>query len=107
MAEKGGDYIRFNNGIQICWGLKHVDFNSWVQWGSVYETDVGADFLFPKSFNSVPSVSCTAMLNTGSCLGVEIEKFRVDRIVGMYPLRPITNTATSYEISYIAIGNWK
>ena len=83
-VETYGGYIRYSNGIQICWG--------YVSGGS------STTKTFPKSFSIRPSVSVTAdSADTGS------------RVTATCTAQAVTvyNNLNYYGSFYIAIGRWK
>ena len=103
-------YIRYNNGVQICWGKTTYNFTSFVQWGSVYETNNGTTITFPKSFiNNDVSISLQCYLPDGSAsMGTETTNVTSSGIAGVYAIRPNTNASPgTVKVTYFAIGMWK
>src|SRR5690625_3820862 len=97
-----GQYIRYENGIQMCWHEVYND-DTTTSSGSLYQKNFS--FTFPKAFVSIPSVSGTAR-NEGT--------YYVQWVTG----RAVTNTEVSVYVvcttqdrpgfyGYQAIGRWK
>ena len=106
IAEMGensnGQYIRYENGIQMCWNEVYNDDNTSAS-GALYQKQIS--FTFPKPFVDIPSVSGTSR-NEGS--------YYVQWVTG----RAVTNAeCTVYAVctsqdrpgfyGYQAIGRWK
>lgn len=84
IEEQGDDYIRYSNGLQICWGL--------VSEGMTVTTN------FPKSFSQTPSISITSNTqNTDSTPTANCTK----QVLTVY------NKFGYYSSFYTAIGRWK
>lgn len=97
-------YIRYENGLQICWGrksLSSVEYNQVL--GSIYQGTQTNPITFPQPFISNPSVSVDntggfgwiGRISTNTTGVTEIMRYAHDG--GTY----------SGNISYIAIGAWK
>lgn len=101
---QGDDYIRYANGLQICWGTVNLN--------NVNSTEVFKDtfFAFPKSFISDPVVG-TALNTDGSgwadfTLAVQISTTQMKFV--QYTNRGIsTTTSLNNKVTYTAIGKWK
>lgn len=107
IEEQGDGYIRYSNGLQICWGIITWQSNCSNSWGSLYETSQVSGS-YAKSFAAIPSISA-ASLGVGELTGIiearggtktSTPYFYLCRAAG-------TNTVKSCAVSYIAIGRWK
>ena len=103
IAEQGSNYIRYHNGIQICWGT--ISFRSSSRgWGTLYESNEVYEN-YPKSFKSLPTVTAGSsgqyhcFVESGGGTNASTPKFNA--------LRPMAFNDTNFAISYIAIGLWK
>ena len=84
IEEQGDEYIRYSNGIQICWG--------YVSAGTTSTKN------FPKSFLQKPSVSLTAdTADTNSVVTAQATNQTLT----------VHNNFAYYGSYYIAIGKWK
>lgn len=79
----GTDYIRYESGLQICWGQK----------GSITTTDT--TITFPVAFNSQPRIGVTATVTTITTSNTNETSFKAK------------TTSGSGIIAYIAVGYWK
>lgn len=90
IEEQGDGYIRYSNGIQICWGTKMIA-------GGV----TSADILFPKPFQVVPAISANIQVEDGEQFATlrtcSASGFGCVRNVGYY----------SCFVYFSAIGKWK
>ena len=79
IEEQGNRYIRYSNGIQICWGLG--------------EYNQGQVVSYAKAFSETPSVVASAM---GNPINWNVAHFTMD----------IQSGSFNY-VSWQAIGRWK
>lgn len=114
IEESGTGYIRFANGLQICWGNVSYTIVSWVAWGALYQAQSssghGVSIPFPKSFIATPSVSLQSFFPSGTgSLGQSVADINANGINDVCLLRPNNGGGTNVEciVSYIAIGTWK
>jgi len=105
--EQGDGYIRYSNGLQICWGTITWQSACSSAWGSLYETSQ-ASGSYAKSFAAIPSVSA-APLGVGEFSGIlEAQGGTRTSTPYFYLCRAVSNsTVKSCAVSYIAIGRWK
>lgn len=106
IEEQGNGYIRYSNGLQICWGSISQQSACSTAWGSLYETS-GMGESYTKSFVEIPSVSASGNVGSSSAM--------VDFVIGSKTATPtfylcratqITSVADC-TVRYIAIGRWK
>ena len=107
VAEQGTGYIRYNNGLQICWGyIQTWEYSHNTEaWYAGYITEVTVNASFPKSFLSAPIFVCSqGNYNTAHIM--------CDFIVSSTTIQKLSlwRPDSSYynpKVSYIAIGMWK
>jgi hypothetical protein len=104
IEEQGDGYIRYSNGIQICWG-KISRTTSSASWGIFQESSENFSENYPKSFISLPAVTAGSDGNE-FCL-IEAARGTTTRTPDMFAIRPSEFTNIEFTISYIAIGRWK
>lgn len=93
----GTDYIRYDSGLQICWG--NVTGSG---------TSAGAEVTFPVPFSSVPIVTATANSLTSSANHVSVQVGSVTKTSCSVSISVnATWTSASVAARYIAIGYWK
>ena len=103
IAEQGSNYIRYTNGIQICWGKISVTGHSNV-WGNLYEsTPVQENY--PKSFISAPVVT-VGNVGESSCM-IDMSGGNTVLTPEFYAVRTTSFTNFNFTMSYIAIGRWR
>lgn len=98
-----GEYIRFENGVQICWGkatFENIEFNESIVPRSVdsYEHD------FPKSFSNAPSINVDDTLGNTWCSTSAVDGDPNKFIVRFFS--STGNTAETITIDYMAIGRY-
>ena len=107
IEEQGNGYIRYSNGIQICWGTINWQSDCADTWGSLYKTSTIYES-YAKSFVGIPSLSTSnymagdmhSILCMTSGSATQTPTFLLCR-----PTK-ITNVITCI-IRYIAFGRWK
>ena len=103
----GDGYIRYDNGLQICWGTTEFDTVVTDSWGSMYEATVDgiSKYTFSKAFKSTPWVSATSI---GRAMFIERVSASTTSVSVTYIARATAlSTTTTYAVDYIAIGAWK
>jgi hypothetical protein len=104
IVEKGDGYIRFENGVQLCWG--NISFTSSSKsWGHLYENIDAVYENYPKSFKSAPTVTAGS-IGEGYCM-IESAGGNNERTPNFFAVKPASFTNLKFTISYIAIGLWK
>jgi len=110
IAEQGTNYIRYNNGVQICWdvftsdGATHTT-ESWGG-GTIHTETFSPVKSFPRSFISYPSLTCTREYSSTAIFFLGID-FTLNGISKVWCWRPDTNYYGFGYMDYIAIGRWK
>ena len=105
VVAQGNRYIRYANGLQICWGStsgESVDCS--IPWGSLYYGAINNYTTFPLPFAQIPNVS---VLNTsGSILCYNGISANTTIFKPNYLYSAVNKTiSTGYH--YLAIGKWK
>jgi len=104
IEEQGEGYIRYSNGLQICWG--NISFTTSSQgWGNLYEGIDTVSQNYPKSFKSAPSVIAG---NNGETYCMIESAYGNNVTTPIWcVVRPMAFTNANFTINYIAIGLWK
>lgn len=106
IEEQGNGYIRYTNGIQICWGSLSWQSACSASWGALYETSAVSGS-YAKSFVGIPSVSALGYVGTFTAF-VEANAGSGTSTPTFYLCRGTTrNDVTECSIRYMAIGCWK
>lgn len=104
IAEQGSNYIRYHNGIQICWD-SIVTTQSSETWGTLYASKEYSYKNYPKAFISRPSFCVTNSLNYSVIIStLNGNNAKTPNIT---VCRPIAFSNISVSLDYIAIGRWK
>ena len=100
IEEQGNGYIRYSNGIQICWGSV-VNSNN---------VDTGKSrFSFPKAFTDEHiNVVATPNISALYAVTAQVESMStwILNTIGLWT-SPASYTGSPMPASYIAIGTWK
>ena len=106
IEEQGDGYIRYSNGIQICWGSISWQSDCITPWGSLFESEV-MNGSYAKSFVENPAVSISGDIG-GSAAIVESNAGGITVTPNIYLCRGTArNEVVTCTASYIAIGRWK
>ena len=107
IEEQGNGYIRYSNGLQICWGTLTWQDTCSNEWGSLYETSPKAGS-YARSFVAVPSVQALGAIGTFSAIMEIIVAPSTTTTPTFYLCRgtPVTEQTTCI-VNYMAIGLWK
>ena len=104
--EQGNEYIRYSNGLQICWGTINWQSACKTAWGPLYETS-SIQESYARSFAEIPSFSASGEIGSFSAI--------MESAGGSQTLTPfiylsrataVTSVMTC-TVRYIAIGRWK
>lgn len=99
-SNANGRWLRFTNGIQICWhldgtGIATSNATTPVRWNAKV-------FTFPAAFTATPSISPAIFRSTGSMAWSGVQEESATGCA-LYILSPYNTTGF---IRYIAIGTW-
>lgn len=112
--EIGDNYIKFENGLLVCWGQKvsgGVPITN--QWGSIYSSGSSNPKLkfddFPIPFTEIPTITYTSRpdFNNSWFMADDGMKPTTKNPGGVQLLRGTSNNECSAILNYIAIGRWK
>ena len=94
VEESGSNYIRYGNGLQICWG------NSFVQ-----DAASGKDIVFPAAFSATPEIILSPRPNSASSRLYNAITYPRSASGFTAYLNDADGHISGY-FSYIAIGKW-
>jgi hypothetical protein len=110
-SNANGSWIKYENGIMICWGQASPTFGAWSASGSIYSCKSNpTNFLFAQEFYDLPAVSLTHLPNTEGYWECWFGRAIWDKtgVTFIQIFRPNTgNTGIAFAFRYIAIGRWK
>lgn len=95
----GENYIRYESGLQICWGRVHTESLSPTK-------DTPWHLTFPVPFSVVPSIVSDAAVGFRAHLAGGVEAVGPTEAFGYYKYVQ-DHSAESADVSVIAIGKWK
>lgn len=100
VIEQDYNYIRYANGLQMCWG----DFE--INVGSGANSNYYDGATFPLPFISVPIIQLTSNGGYGEYITAHCEMSTSTKIMGYYNITASSHNPTS-KLGYFAIGRWK
>ena len=102
----GDGYIRYDNGLQICYGRRSFTTAVTAPWGTLYEANTSSitTYTFTKAFNKTPHLSATC--SGGNAMFIESTEVSTTTAKVVWVARADAETITS-SVDYIAIGTWK
>lgn len=103
--EQGAGYVRFGNGIQICWIEATVTMAISNAYGSLYQGTY--TWTFPKEFISAPAVSVGAIRWGTSAGWATLGGAPTTTSVILRGIDIASRASGNTLISAIAIGKWK
>ena len=89
ISASGSNYIRFSNGVQICWGYNSATNREW-------KASFGSAFL-----NTNYAISTTCHGNNAQQIGDNGVLSKTTTTITLHC------TLTTAHLSFIAIGSWK
>ena len=99
IEEQGNGYIRYSNGLQICYGEVVNDNNI---------EDGKARFSFPKAFSASPNLVATPDIASFYLVTCKVES-GTTWVLASYQLWGTPNIGPAIQpvpVSYVAIGKW-
>ena len=103
-SNSNGTYIKFGNGIMVCFGSFDVNTNISNTWGVLYSSDIENVATFPKTFTNIYSCNLTTIGEYGAI--INRIKYSTSRITLLSLSRPNVQSAT-FNFDYIAWGTWE
>lgn len=104
IVASGDNYVRYANGLQICWGSKAYTLSATTQWGCMYEGAINDYMTFPVAFSSTPNISFNSIETT---VFFESSNISTTGCKPTYVCRPLSTSTMTCTLAYIAIGKWK
>lgn len=103
-SNSNGEWVRYGNGVQICWQVTVKTTSIPYPYGSLY---VGStSWTFPRPFSKTPAVSIgEAYLGTGASWGSAYNVTKKD--CGVRLLDAIKRSDDATDLGMIAIGRWR
>ena len=106
IEELGEGYIRYSNGIQICWGSISIQSACSSPWGSLFESNIMGES-YARSFVENPAVSILGDIG-GSAAIPETSAGNTTTTPLIWLCRAVAkNDVVTCTARYIAIGKWK
>lgn len=110
-SNTNGSYIKWDNGLMICYKTVSGSTNISTAWGSLYVSSDIAGGTMPQTFISTPSITYSGNNSTGTQFMISSNSTgsggSVSNFGNLCLVRPNSRTGVPYEISFIAIGKWK
>ena len=104
-GSSSGNYIKFSNGVMICYGKKTVSTGSWAQWGNAVNWDESNVLSFPHTFDN--AISCTTTICGSFAASIVRTQFDNNGITQITFSRASGANNSDMIFSYIAIGTWQ
>jgi hypothetical protein len=106
-SNANGEYVRWGNGLQVCWGSVDIGPINIAYGTNVYRSTSGI-WIYPSLFSAHPSVSGIVMLKEGSGLAAYISGDGV-MYTNRFYFYGTRSSSSSYDyIAYLlAVGRWK
>lgn len=102
----GSNYIRYENGLQICWGRHDVAGVTSSAYGNIHASSISININFGAVFSSDPSITLSPLHKTNFFVGgVLLNSTTGIRNINIF--RGTEFTDQIFSFSYIAIGRWK
>lgn len=109
--EFGGDYaegyLKFSNGILICWGLKVTNDLSFVALGNVYRAQFRENLYFAHAFKYNPRIVCNTANDVDYLFCSVYGIIRDNEKISQVDFIRAVQTTGGIPFHYIAIGTWK
>lgn len=102
-VEQGSNYIKYPDGILICFGNKKYTYSTTDYW-DLFNRSSYILQEFPIEFKGIPTINI--MSNNFGVFSIVMEKITT-KSFSFCGIQSKNNNQTSNEISYIAIGRWK
>ena len=106
-SNANGEYVRWGNGLQVCWGSVDIGPINIAYGTNVYRSTPGI-WIYPALFSAHPSASGIVMLKEGSGLAAYIsgDGVMATNRFTFYGTRGSSSSA-DYTAYLLAIGRWK
>src|SRR5690625_1146133 len=115
IAEMGenenGSYIRYENGIQVCWwsraGVPVSNSTSTYQGIDFYRNSNNIRWDYPKEFTSIPMVQYMAGIGSHTLAPVFYRIYNIGSTSANLQVQSVTSFEKIDTANYLAIGRWK
>ena len=104
-TNNNGTYIKYGNGIMICYKSISASITNWTSWSGLYEGTISGGS-FAQTFISQPTV-IVSNVGAGGALYESMDPEPTTTGYGtLYFARPNQPASTTVNISVVAIGRW-
>lgn len=108
IVERGSQYIKYNSGIIIQWGVYTYTGPRTYSWKGFYLTNAINSIIFPIKMNSVISSSLTAYSGSDQgCILITNSPPSGTKFGTVYAGSDVSASSTTMYFHYIVIGTWK
>lgn len=109
IADSGSNYIKYDDGTMICFGVKTITTNVTSSWGSLYASSKISGDNYPIAFTEIKSVDITIDKGPTAWIGTGEtgSSLSLTKCPDYYLLSGATQPNSTFVISYTAIGRWK
>jgi hypothetical protein len=105
VVASGSGYIRYESGLQICWGIVDITNQSTTASGSIYTLGGIVNHSFPVPFVGTPSLSVTN--SNQAAFAPYSAGWNGTQLTYVNGYRSTSVSDTKVSFYYIAIGKWK
>jgi len=106
-SNDNGSWVRWSNGLQVCWGSKTIPGEGWSGSGDKWYL-TGQSLTFPVTFNSDPSFFGTTQDPAIAARSAKLASFNVRTSdVKKMSFNGWGTTSSSFYLHWLAIGWWK
>ena len=104
-SNTNGNYIKFANGILICYKSHPITTSMTSSWGGWYESPTQNLGSFPVNFIAKPIIQATVSYGTAAIESILSTSTNSWGSTILY--RPVSTSSYTYYVDLIAIGKWK
>jgi hypothetical protein len=102
-----GSWVRFSNGLQVCWGSNTFPGEGWTGSGDKWYL-TGQSLTFPITFDSAPTFLGTTQDPSIAARSAKLASFNVGTsAVTAVSFNGWGTTSASFYLHWLAIGWWK
>lgn len=104
-SNSNGNYIKFSNGVMLCFGSFNVSTGTTTVWGSLFSAEVQNVATFPATFKTIKSCTLTSTGEYASI--INRVNYSTSKITFLGIARPASQTTITFSFDYVAWGTWK